>query len=37
MVLAAGGDVDEAEARFEAEAEGKERYEQGHDRPDDGT
>jgi hypothetical protein len=29
----AGGDVEEAEERFEAEAEGKERYEEGHDRP----
>jgi hypothetical protein len=33
----AGGDVDEAEERFEQEAEGKERYDEGHDRPDGGT
>jgi hypothetical protein len=33
----ADGDLDEAEDRFEREAAGKERYEEGHDRPDAGT
>jgi hypothetical protein len=33
----AGGDIDEAEERFDKEAKGKERYEEGHDRPEGST
>ena len=32
----AGGDVDEAEDRFEDEAEGEEKYRSGHPRPGQG-
>jgi hypothetical protein len=35
-VAEAGGDMEEAEERYEAEAEGEERYRAGHPRPDDG-
>jgi hypothetical protein len=31
------GDLDSAEDRFQAEAEGQEKYGAGHPRPDDGT
>jgi len=34
VVEEAGGDVDEAEDRFEEEAEGEKRYDEGHPRPD---
>ena len=33
--IAEQGSVEGAEAQFEREADGKERYEAGHDRPDD--
>jgi hypothetical protein len=35
-VAEAGGDMEEAEKRFEEEAEGEERYREGHPRPDRG-
>jgi hypothetical protein len=35
LVSEEGGDLDAAEARFEAEAEGQDTYEAGHPRPVD--
>ena len=35
LVEEEGGDVDAAEERFEDEAEGQEKFEEGHPRPDD--
>ena len=36
VVAEAGGDMEEAEARFEEEADGEERYREGHQRPECG-
>ena len=36
VVAEAGGDMEEAEARFEEEAHGEERYREGHPRPEGG-
>ena len=36
VVAEAGGDMEEAEARFEDEAQGEERYRKGHPRPEGG-
>jgi hypothetical protein len=36
LVTEEGGDLDAAEDRFEAEAQGQEKYEVGHQRPADG-
>lgn len=33
--IAENDSIEDAEAQFEREAEGKEKYEAGHDRPDD--